>query len=290
MAVNFTFVRQLTILIAVQVLLIAVAACSRNSDNDAKEKVQSVPPPIEQNMVLIPAGEFIMGSDDVDASGKSEEFGFNEPMYLAEHPKRKIHLNAYLIDKYEITNGLFKQYLINSKQYTEQQLQTIYQRLKMNQDDLPVRVVTWIVADQYCRSLGKRLPTEMEWEKAARGENGLEFPWGDEWNPDVLNAGQEEHDVMPVGSYEKGKSPYGVYDMAGNVMEWTADWYEAYPGGEYKSPFYGKQRRVVRGGGWGGIGHYVIPHYFRAAYRYNFPPDKAYNDIGFRCVKDVKTS
>jgi formylglycine-generating enzyme required for sulfatase activity len=231
-----------------------------------------------------------MGSDDVDASGKSEEFGFNEPMYLPEHPRRRLFLDAYLIDKYEVTNGKFKQFLAGSGKYNPQQLQMIYERLKMDQDDKPVRIVTWMIADEYCRAMGKRLPTEAEWEKAARGPDGFQFPWGNEWNPDYLNAGQEEQEIMPVGSYEKGKSPYGVYDMAGNVMEWTADWYQAYPGAEYESPLYGKQRRVVRGGGWGGIGHYVIPHYFRAAYRYNFPPDKAFNDVGFRCAKDVQSS
>lgn len=272
--------------------VLSVAWCLSGCDKDAgtsaaKPVAAGVTQSLDPDMVLIPAGEFVMGSDDVDASGKSQEFGFNEPMYLSEHPKHKVNLPAYYIDKYEVTNGKFKQFLVNSGQYTPEQLQTIYERLKMTNDNLPVRIVTWFIAQQYCAAVEKRLPTEAEWEKAARGANGLEYPWGNEWHPDYLNAGEEEQDLMPVGSYEKGKSPYGVYDMAGNVMEWTADWYEPYPGSEYKSPFYGQKHKVVRGGGWGGVGHYVIPYYFRTAYRYNYPPDKAFNDVGFRCAKDA---
>ena len=240
-----------------------------------------------EGMVFIPPGEFIMGTDEVDASGKSQEFGFNEPLYLPEHPRRTVTLPGYYIDKYEVSNADFKAYLKATGRFNQSQLETIYQRLHMKSDKAPVRIVTWHVAAEYCRFAGKRLPTEAEWEKAARGPNGLEYPWGDEWNPDVLNAGQGEQDLTSVGFYEKGKSYYGVYDMAGNVMEWTADWYQAYPGAQYKSPNYGKKHKVVRGGGWGGIGHYVIPHYFRAAYRYNFDPAKAYNDVGFRCAKNL---
>jgi formylglycine-generating enzyme required for sulfatase activity len=240
-----------------------------------------------QQMVLIPAGEFLMGSDEVDSSGKSEEFGFNEPWYLPEHPQHKVNLPAYYIDKTEVTNAQFKRWLIQLGTYTERDLQIIAQRLNMVRDDDPVRSVTWTKAEQFCYAQGKRLPTEAEWEKAARGNDGRKFPWGNEWQPDYLNAGQNEENLSPVGSYVQGASPYGVLDMAGNVMEWTADWYEAYPGSKYVSPNYGHKRKVVRGGGWGGIGHYVIPHYFRTAYRFNFEPDRAYNDIGFRCVKDV---
>ncbi|WP_455223094.1 formylglycine-generating enzyme family protein [Kaarinaea lacus] len=240
-----------------------------------------------ENMILIPAGEFIMGSDDVDASGKSQEFGFNEPLYLNEHPQRKVPLNAFYIDKFEVTNGEFKQFLRDLGKYSELQISDLTERLQMQQDNLPVRNITWFKADEYCRFVGKRLPTEEEWEKAARGTDGREYPWGNEWNADNVNAGQGEADLTPVGSFEQGKSAYGVYDMAGNVMEWTADWYEPYPGAEYQSPNYGKKRRVVRGGSWGGVGHYVIPHYFRVAYRFNFPPDQAFNDVGFRCAKDA---
>jgi formylglycine-generating enzyme required for sulfatase activity len=296
---NALTISNLVTVLLCTLIFLTVPACSRNNgSNDSgaedatgdasggtqTQNAQLAAPP---DMVLIPAGEFIMGSDKVDASGKSEEFGFIEPMYLTEHPKRTVSLEAFYIDKYEVTNGQFKQFLIESGKYTDAQLQTIYEKLKMDNDNLPVRIVTWFMASEFCRAAGKRLPTEAEWEKAARGANGLEYPWGNEWNPDYLNAGSGENDLMPVGSYEQGKSPYGVYDMAGNVMEWTSDWYEAYPGAEFQSPFYGKKRRAVRGGGWGGIGHYVIPHYFRAAYRYNFPPDRAFNDVGFRCAKDA---
>ena len=239
------------------------------------------------NMILIPAGEFIMGSDDVDASGKSQEFGFNEPLYLNEHPRRKVTLHAFYIDKYEVTNREFKKFLRDLGKYSDAQIDMLTERLQMQQDNVPVRNITWFKADEYCRYYRKRLPTEAEWEKAARGTDGREYPWGNDWNAEYVNAGQGESDLTPVGSYENGKSAYGVYDMAGNVMEWTADWYESYPGAEYQSPNYGKKRRVVRGGSWGGVGHYVIPHYFRVAYRFNFPPDQAFNDVGFRCAKDA---
>lgn len=272
------------ILIAVWLLAVfELTACNSSNNPSGINKDIVVPP----GMVLIPEGEFIMGTDDVDASGKSEEFGFNEPWFLPEHPQRKVMLKSYLIDKYETTNGEFKAWLKSIGQYSPAQINDIVTRLQMQQDEIPVRNITWMKAQEFCQAMGKRLPTEAEWEKAARGTDGREYPWGNEWNPDLANVGQSEQDLTPGGTYEQGKSPYGVYDMAGNVMEWTADWYEAYPGGDYKSPNYGKKRRVARGGSWGGIGHYVIPHYFRTAYRFNFPPDGAYNDVGFRCAMNV---
>jgi len=238
-------------------------------------------------MVYIPAGDFIMGNDDIDISGKSKEFGFNEPWYLPEHPKRSVNLDAYYIDRYEVSNLQFRNWLISLKRFSPATMDAVVKRLQLENGKLPVRGITWSKAQEFCYAVGKHLPTEAEWEKAARGTDGREYPWGDEWNKENLNAGQNEENLTAGGTYEAGKSPFGVYDMAGNVMEWTASWYDAYPGAKYQSPNYGRKHKVARGGSWGGVGHYVIPHYFRVAYRFNFQPDGAYNDVGFRCAKDT---
>lgn len=262
--------------------LTLLGGCSKKES--APQQAANGPP---TEMVLVPAGDFIMGSDDIDTTGKSEEFGFNEPWFLPEHPQHKVTLKAYYIDQFEVSNGSYKAYLMGTGRVHRNELAKIMQPMQLLVNEHPVRNVTWFDADDYCKSVGKRLPTEAEWEKAARGPNGNEYPWGNDWHPDYLNSGGKETQVTPVGSFPQGKSPYGVFDMAGNVMEWTADWYEGYPGTDYQSPKYGQKAKVVRGGGWGGVGHYVIPHYFRAAYRFDFAPDQRFNDIGFRCAKDA---
>lgn len=273
--------KEFSTLLWVAALALLFSGCSE--ENSSKEIVNT------EEMILIPAGPFIIGSNKTDTQGKAKEYGFLQALYVDEHPRRTVNLDSFLIDKYEVTNGEFIVFyqatqgnVANS--FIEKQKQEISQW-----SQLPVNQVTWFQAQAYCEWKKKRLPTELEWEKAARGPDGLEYPWGNSWNAENLNegSGEWESGLAPVGSFSQGKSFYGVHDMSGNVAEWIADWYQMYPGNKYKSQFSGTSHKVVRGGGWGGIGHYVIPALFRASHRDYEKPDRIFIDIGFRCANNV---
>jgi formylglycine-generating enzyme required for sulfatase activity len=148
--------------------------------------------------------------------------------------------------------------------------------------------VTWFDADAYCRWTGGRLPSEAEWEKSARGENGREYPWGDQWSKTITNTGDNsdvEGGVVEVGRYPQNQSVYGVYDLSGNVWEWVEDWYKPYSGSTFQQDAFGEVNRVIRGGG-GGTGHYALSVFFRGAARSYAKPDMASQDVGFRCARD----
>lgn len=286
---------------------------------------------IDDDMVLIPAGRFIFGSKKEPQPDKTIEYGMHKPLYLDEHPERRVFLKSYYIDRYEVTNRQYREFVVAENYWVPDTwknngylltpevlrlgdpdlaqlrdlaaetfdiegdtstmdrnalLQAIEEK-RRSLERLPIAAVSWHDAARYCAWAGKRLPTEQEWEKAARGPDGREYPWGDQWSTNFLSAGAAGRvGPMPVGSFEAGKSFYGVYDMAGNVMEWVADWYQPYPGNRYRSDDFGEKYKVVRGGGWGGLGHYVISHFYRAAYRFYLTPDARYEDLGFRCAKD----
>jgi formylglycine-generating enzyme required for sulfatase activity len=206
-------------------------------------------------MAAVPAGEFLMGSDQVDTAQQGTEFGTAKPLFLDEHPLRTVQLEAFSIDYYEVTNAQYDRFV----QATKAPPPPTWPegRWSPGQEEWPVTGVTWFEADRYCRWAGKRLPTEAEWEKAARGIDGREFPWGaafDEKNGNIGSTG-----LAPVGSFPDGRSPYGVHDMAGNVSEWVADWYGPYPGSTYTSDAFGQRFKVVRNSSWGGsAGHYTV--------------------------------
>jgi formylglycine-generating enzyme required for sulfatase activity len=156
-------------------------------------------------------------------------------------------------------------------------------------DTLPVTGVTWLDAHDYCQWRGMRLPSEYEWERAARGTEGLEYPWGNQWQPDITNIGDNTdmpEGITPVGSYPNNKSPEGVYDLSGNVWEWVDSWYLPYPGSTLERKEFGEKNKVLRGGG-GGVGHYALSIFFRAAARSFAPPITSSDDIGFRCAKSI---
>ncbi len=257
-----------------------------DAGGEEQAQVKEVPP-TPDDMVYIPAGDFIMGSDKVDKDAMGLRFG-STPYYLNERPRRTVTLKAYAIDKYETTNQQYSEFVaamqgrvrIPPPAYWEN---GVYAE---GEEHFPVHTVHWYAASAYCRWRGKRLPTEAEWEKAARGIDGREFPWGNEYSLDKANNQSNFGGVIAVGSYEEGKSPYGLYDMTGNVAEWVDDWYKAYPGGEgHKDPKYGERYKVIRGGGWGGMGHYNLPLYYSTTHREKGIPTDAFRDVGFRCAK-----
>ncbi len=154
-------------------------------------------------------------------------------------------------------------------------------------DRYPAGGMTWNDAYAFCVWRGARLPSEAEWEKAARGSDGREFPWGNDWDPKRAGTGDEDSAVegfTPVGSFPQSASPYGVHDMAGNVWEWVQDWYEPYPNSDHTNKDYGKKNKVVRGGS-GGVGHYAIGYFYRAATRQFAEPAMQSDDVGVRCAK-----
>lgn len=285
------------------------------------------------DMILIPAGEFVMGSNKVGNPNSSGDYSNIKPWYLDEHPEHKVKLPAYYIEEHELTNAQYLKFVEetghripeywlkngyilrmkldklekvsidklrrlaadtfhidkDTRKMNKQELLKDITQILYTMDKLAVADVTWTDASIYCEWAGLRLPTEAEWEKAARGSVGYEFPWGNEWKNNMSNTGTEKWDtqIAPVESYPSDKSPFGIYDLAGNVSEWVADWYQPYENSDYKSKDFGKHYKVVRGAGWsGGEGHYALRLFQRGAYRGNLPPDRAFDDVGFRCAAD----
>jgi formylglycine-generating enzyme required for sulfatase activity len=209
----------------------------------------------------------------------------------------QVYLEAFWIDRYEVTNAQYAEFL-NATQGDQGRCgghicadtkaenpdsHLLYQEgryvAERGYDDHPVIEVSWYGAKAYCEHYGKRLPSEVEWEKAARGTDSATYPWGEKFDPHKLNSDYRVGDTTPVGSYPDGASPYGACDMAGNVWEWVADWYEAYPDSDYRSPFFGHKYKVVRGGSWNHPGDDA-----RCARRDIAHPDRRLRVVGFRCA------
>jgi formylglycine-generating enzyme required for sulfatase activity len=212
-----------------------------------------------------------------------------------EKPVHTVDLPAFYMDKYEVTDARYKacvdesvcQVPANSGLGYHGDAHGTYGDQKF--DNYPVTWVDWSRAQTYCQWRGAHLPSEIEWEKAARGTDERKYPWGDAINPTFANYGNNAPDnytgstgkTMAVGSYPAGQSPYGIDDMAGNVWEWVADWYDVYPGGDpsANSAFGQQAYRVLRGGSWNND-----PDLLRTTFRGGNSPGTTLNYIGFRCA------
>jgi formylglycine-generating enzyme required for sulfatase activity len=235
------------------------------------ESTKPVPAPVDlpAPLVFVPSGEFIMGTTTV-------------------------YLNSFWIDKTEVTNGMYGK-CVQAGQCSPPRSQASHTRQSYygnrEFEQYPVIYVSWLDAGRYCDWVGGRLPTEAEWEKAARGTDGRQFPWG---NDDPGGIGDfvgllnyRAQDTTEVGTYPRGASPYGALDMAGNVSEWVADWfspeyYSRPPASNPLGPDSGEYR-VWRGGSWANTSIDRVRTYSRTG---NLPTDSS-GGIGFRCARDA---
>ena len=230
------------------------------------------------DMALVPAGEFIMGSDENDG-----RIGFE--VGVDSIPKHPVSIKAFWIDRYEVSIGPYRKFVTA----TGRKPPSIWKDYKefgypAPEDHHPVIDLNFYDAEAYCRWVGKRLPTEEEWEKAARGTDGRLWPWGNALDLKRLNAEDSKRNwTTPVGSLPAGAGPYGAQDMAGNAMEWTASILKSYPGSS-KTIAPDKKFRILRGGSWG----MPANPFARSAHRHYRLADLAQPDFGFRCARDAK--
>ena len=236
-------------------------------------------------MVLIPAGEFLMGTPISNRDGGRDEY-----------PQRRIVLDAFALDIYEVTNARYLMFIKatghrvpenpRNAQLTVWKESTVPEAFK----DHPVMNVDWYDATGYCAWAGKRLPTEAEWERAARGPNGRRFPWGDTEPTRILanylDQWRNGAGLEPVGSHPQGASAEGVQDLQGNVWEWVADWYDPhyYENGPIRNPQGPSEgtRKVIRGSGWESEAPLL-----RSAHRLSSDPKNRNHSLGFRCAMDA---
>jgi len=270
------------------------------SDQPKRETVVSEAQdcPHDPQQLYIPAGAFVMGSttDERDYAYKLDGEATRSYGWYDKEARRKAQTGGFCIDRYPVINAQYKVFMDDtgraepyiSPQAYERQGFLIHSYDKVREflwrnrsfpsgkDSHPVVLVGLDDAGDYCAWKGKkmgqryRLPTEEEWEKAARGADGRFFPWGNEWKQGYLNSGNRFGSTMPVGRFPQGRSPYGVYDMAGNVFEWTATPWD-------------EKNFVLKGCSWDDL-----PGTCRTAMRHGRPPQSKHILIGFRCVSEAK--
>jgi iron(II)-dependent oxidoreductase len=254
------------------VLLIVIGAAVFLRKQDDTPAVIPAPP---EGMVLIPAGEFSMGND---ADGDE-----------LERPEHKVRVNSFFIDRYKVSCADYAKFAAATGNWPS----TWGSRCSAGRERLPVTGLRWHEANAYAQWAGKRLPTEAEWEYAARGDDSRRYPWGNEWRAGFANAENTPGHITSVEQFSKNVSPFGVVDMVGNVWEWTSSDLTTYSGGPLPNKVTRRQAideivfgKVIRGGSWQDDKEDTT-----TTIRRGYPADGEdinYDNTGFRCVKDVK--
>ncbi len=249
---------------------------------------------LEGEMVHIPSGHFLLGTNKKDESAEALSMGIPKPWYADESPQQKIFLKGFYIDTFEVTNERYKKYVdalgaVPPGNWKDN-------NFSAGKDKEPVTWVTWFDAANFCQWAEKKLPTEKQWERAAKGTNGNEYPWGNEFQSNIAhlsNRAGSKNKPVAVGSFPKSASKEGVHDLIGNVWEWVADDYKPYKGSTHKNDFYNMGYKIIRGHSASDIGHFpmyadAIKMFARSGYRQFANPDEPGPDVGFRCASENK--
>ncbi len=237
---------------------------SKTNENAARK----YPPQPPEKMVFVPGGEFMLGSD------KGDDYS---------RPAHKVQVKPFFIDLTEVTNEDYKKFVDSTGHKTPPDWTN--KSFPAGKAQFPVTGVDWDDANAYAKWAGKRLPTEAEWEFAAKGIDDRIYPWGDKWENTFANAANKNGGMREVGE-AKGKSPFGLSDMSGNAWEWTSSDAEAYPKGKKFSADL-VEPKIIRGGYWGSLKEDAATTYRGAWGARN---ENTYKNTGFRCVKDVATN
>jgi formylglycine-generating enzyme required for sulfatase activity len=239
----------------------------------AASETTRISPRDGMRLIYIPAGEFVMGSSKYDRDLETNEV-----------PRRAVTLDAYWISQTQVTNAMYALCVAAGACQYSANNQTNPRYQDPAYADHPVVYIAWQAAADYCAWSGGRLPTEAEWEKAARGTEGQKYAWGNTSpNPGQVNANNLVGDTTPAGQYPEGASPFGVLDMGGNVREWVWDWYDPYyyqyaPGSNPAGPSDG-EKKVLKGASYSDIYRFARP-----ANRLAHDPSSPGINRGFRCV------
>ncbi|RJP24958.1 MAG: hypothetical protein C4527_17935 [Candidatus Omnitrophota bacterium] len=216
-------------------------------------------------MIHIPAGEVVIGSNEGD---------------VCEQPPHVVYVNEFYIGKYEVTNREYEEFVQSTGHRSPPHWEG--GALPASLADHPVIWVSYGDAESYCEWRSGRLPTEIEWERAAKSDQPRSFPWGDRFGPERANTWESGWgETAPAGSFPQGASPFGVHDLAGNVFEWVSGFFEPYPGASVTLEEYGKHLRILRGGSWN-----FNSYYARTTHRFARSGGERGRDYGFRLVRD----